>query len=76
MNVHDLPSLDEHVRTIQDIGVARFVGRIHAGFVPSHAGYAAIEAFVSHERERPFLSKVVHTVLGRPESFDSGSGNR
>ena len=59
----------ELLRTIEEIGIARFVGRINAGIIPADQGYAAVEHFVSHAKERPFVSKVAHMVLGRVDSY-------
>lgn len=59
----------ELLQTIEQIGIARFVGRINAGVIPTEQGYAAVEHFVSHAKERPFASKVAHMVLGRVDSY-------
>jgi hypothetical protein len=59
----------ELLKTIEQIGIARFVGRINAGVIPAEQGYAAVEHFVSHAKERPFVSKVAHMVLGRVDSY-------
>lgn len=56
--------------TIRDIGLARFVGRINSGVIPEHEGYAAVERFLAHEKERPLLSRVTQAVLGRPNSYE------
>ncbi|MFW5333260.1 hypothetical protein [Hydrogenophaga sp. ZJX-1] len=59
----------ELLKTIEQIGIARFVGRINAGVIPTEQGYAAVEHFVAHAKERPFVSKVAHMVLGRVDSY-------
>jgi len=64
------PAYDpELLKTIQEIGIARFVGRINAGIIPPDQGYAAVEHFISHAKERPLVSKVAHMVLGRVDSY-------
>jgi uncharacterized protein (DUF2062 family) len=59
----------ELLQLIEDIGVARFVGRINAGVVSSELGYAALEYFVSQAKERPLASKVAHAMLGRSDTY-------
>ena len=54
---------------LRDIGMARFVGRINAGVIPSEVGLEVINAFVSAEERRPFVSRLAHSVLGRRDSF-------
>lgn len=66
------PVVREHpelLQLIEDIGVARFVGRINAGVVSSEHGYAALEYFVDKAKERPLASKVAHAVFGRVDSY-------
>lgn len=66
------PVVSEHpelLRLIEDIGVARFVGRINAGVVSSEHGYAALEHFVAQAKERPLASKVAHAMFGRVDTY-------
>lgn len=56
-------------RTIEEIGLARFIGRVNSGVIPSDVGFRAMEMFVSSEKERPFLSKLTQVVLGRTDSY-------
>jgi hypothetical protein len=66
----DVSSCDEELlKTIEQIGIARFVGRINSGVIPSEMGYAAVEHFVTHAKERPLLSKLTHLVLGRVDTY-------
>lgn len=51
------------------IGLARFVGRVHSGLLPREAGYAAIERHAVHERGRPLVSQVVQALMGREDSY-------
>lgn len=63
-------SYDEGLqRTIEQIGIARFVGRINSGVIPSEQGYAAVEHFVEDAKKRPLLSKLSHLVLGRTDTY-------
>lgn len=55
--------------TIQEIGIARFVGRISSGVIPSREGHQAVEQYVAQEKSRPLLSKVSHFVLGRTDPY-------
>lgn len=55
--------------TIKEIGLARFVGRINSGVIPSDVGLEAVEFFVTQREHRPFVSRLVHSVLGRRDSF-------
>jgi len=56
-------------RTLEQIGIARFVGRISSGVIPSEQGYAAVEQYVSHAKERPFLSRLTYLMLGRSDAY-------
>ena len=53
---------------IQEIGLARFIGRINAGVIPTEEGYQAIELFVSKERRRPLISTIARALAGRQGS--------
>lgn len=53
------------VLQIQEIGLARFIGRINAGVIPAEEGYRAVERFVSKEHKRPFISSVARALAGR-----------
>lgn len=53
------------LRQIQDIGVARFVGRINAGMIDATEGYRALEKFSSAEQRRPFISTLTHFLVGK-----------
>ena len=55
--------------TLSEIGLARFIGRISSGVIPDHAGYEAVQHFVSHEKTRPLLSVFTQALLGRPDSY-------
>ena len=57
-------------RTVREIGVARLVGRINSGVIDPEAGYRALERFMAQEHARPFLSRLSHSLLGRPDTFD------
>ncbi len=66
----DFSSYDEELqRTIEQIGIARFVGRINSGVIPSERGYAAVEHFVAQAKQRPLLSKLTYMVLGRIDTY-------
>lgn len=69
LNVTVSPQDEELQRTIEQIGIARFVGRINSGVIPSERGYAAVEHFVAHAKKRPLLSKLTHLMLGRADSY-------
>lgn len=56
--------------TIDEIGLARFVGRINSGVIPSDQGYEAIEQFVAKEKQRPLLSTLSRVVFGQPNSYE------
>ena len=56
-------------RTLQQIGLARFVARINSGVIPRDKGYAAVERYVTTARQRPLLSKLTHFVLGRSDAY-------
>lgn len=56
-------------KTIEEIGIARFVGRVNSGVIPSDKGYAAVEKFVSHAKERPLLSRLSYFMLGRADKY-------
>jgi len=58
-------------KTLAEIGVARFVGRINAGVIESTEGYEAVERLVSREKARPLLSRLSHAILGKTDTFDS-----
>ena len=55
--------------TIKKIGVARFVGRINSGVVDAEAGYEAVDRYLSHERDRPFWSRVAEAVLSKKDVY-------
>ena len=55
--------------TLQKIGIARFVGRINSGVIPSSEGYDAVEAYVDNAQQRPFLSKLTSALLNRADSY-------
>lgn len=69
MKVHLTPEILELHRTIESIGIARFVGRINSGIIPSEEGYAALELFVSKAKSRPFLSRISNLVLGGTDTY-------
>lgn len=56
-------------RTIGDIGLARFIGRINSGVISTEAGNAAVERFIASEQERPFLSLVSQALFGRRDAY-------
>lgn len=56
-------------KTIESIGIARFVGRINSGVIPGPEGYAVVEQFVARAQARPFLSRLSSAVLGRRDSY-------
>jgi hypothetical protein len=75
---HDLPakatsnlegSRADLLAAIDEIGLARFVGRINSGVVSAEEGYAAVEQYIADGKERSFVSKVVHAVFGRSDSY-------
>lgn len=77
---HEISPLSESERAklvrelqgvLDDIGIARFVGRINAGVIPSEVGLEVINAFVAAEERRPFVSRLAHSFLGRRDSFHS-----
>ncbi|MCZ8218259.1 MAG: hypothetical protein O9337_02470 [Acidovorax sp.] len=55
-------------RTIEIIGLARFVGRINSGLIPSWEGYAVVEQFVDQANVRPFVSRLSNLLFHRRES--------
>jgi hypothetical protein len=55
--------------TLKKIGLARFIGRINSGVIPDHAGYEAVQNFVSDEQSRPLLSLFTQALLGRTDSY-------
>lgn len=55
--------------TLKQIGIARFVGRINSGVIPSSEGYDAVEAYVENAQQRPFLSKLTSVLLNRSDSY-------
>lgn len=55
--------------TLKQIGIARFVGRINSGVIPSSEGYDAVEAYVENAQQRPFLSKLTCALLNRSDSY-------
>lgn len=63
-------TIEEMEETINEIGLARFVGRINSGVVPAEKGFVAVDRFVTAEQERPLLSKVSRAVFKRPNSYD------
>jgi hypothetical protein len=60
---------EELQRTIKEIGLARFVGRIQSGFVAEEEGYNAVDAYVDNARKRPLLSQIVHAILNRQDVY-------
>lgn len=56
-------------RTIEEIGLARFVGRINSGVIATSVGYEAVEIFVDGQRHRPVSSTISKFLFGRPDSF-------
>ena len=71
MNEVNPSALRELEDKIREIGMARFVGRVNSGLVNVEAGYQAIDAYVSKEKERPLISKLAQVILGRPDSYVS-----
>ncbi len=66
----DLAAYDKELQQmIEQIGIARFVGRINSGVIPSDTGYAAVEHFVSHAKQRPLLSRLTYLMLGRADAY-------
>lgn len=63
------PDAEELQRTIKQIGIARFVGRVNSGVIPSDEGYAAVEAYVEEAKKRPLLSKITMMMLGNRDSY-------
>ncbi len=57
------------VKTIERIGIARFVGRVNSGVIPSEQGYAAVEQYIAHAKERPLLSRLTHLVLSQSDTY-------
>jgi hypothetical protein len=66
-DARNAPELD---RLVQEIGVARFVGRINAGVIDASEGYQAVERFMAREHDRPLLSRLSHALLGRSDTFE------
>lgn len=67
--IPNMKAVSELQVTIKQIGIARFVGRINSGVIPSDEGYAVVETFVAEAKERPLLSKVTKFVLGSDDSY-------
>ena len=65
-----LQETSELDRLINEIGVARFAGRISGGFIAELPGYQAIERFIRADVKRPFLSKLSQALLHRPNSYE------
>ncbi len=66
-------SVDHELEEVLDrIGAVRFVGRINSGVIPSDEGYRVLEQMVERESERPFISKLTHLFLCRPDSYSKG----
>jgi len=57
-------------KTIQEIGVYRFVGRINSGLIDATEGYDAVSRAIAHDDRRPLLSRLSHALLGRIDTFD------
>lgn len=56
-------------KTIESIGLARFIGRINSGGIPTDLGNAAVERFIASEQSRPLLSVLSQTLFGRRDSY-------
>lgn len=56
-------------KTIEAIGLARFVGRINSGVIPATEGYEAVKKYVAAERERPLISRLTASFFGRTEPY-------
>lgn len=54
---------------ISEIGLARFVGRINSGLIPPSLGYEAVQNFLAHEKQRPFLSRLTQALVGRTDAY-------
>ena len=65
-------SSSELQTTIRSIGLARFVGRINSGVIPTTEGYEAVKTFVAEDRQRPLISRLTTTFFGRPEPYSKG----
>ncbi|WP_157256631.1 hypothetical protein [Methyloversatilis discipulorum] len=61
--------IDSLTKTIEDIGLARFIGRINAGVVDPDAGLTALNSFVEKEAARPLISRVAHFLLCKEDSY-------
>lgn len=62
----ELGRLDE---TVEEIGVARFIGRINSGVIDPEAGYDAVERYVERTERRPLLSRVAQFLFGREDRY-------
>jgi len=65
---YDTSSEVELRRTIEIIGLARFVGRVNSGLIPSREGYAVVEQFVDQANVRPFVSRLSNLLFHPRES--------
>lgn len=62
--------IDELKEVIQEIGLARFLGRIRSGLILEEEGFAAVEAFLREESKRPLLSKVARALFNRDDAYE------
>lgn len=63
------PNAEDLQQTIKQIGIARFVGRINSGVIPSSTGYKAVQAFVGDAERRPFASRLTRLILKNGDSY-------
>lgn len=64
-------SSEELQKMIEQIGIARFVGRINSGLIPRESGYDAVKQFIAYAKERPLLSRLTRSVLRRTDTTDT-----
>jgi hypothetical protein len=69
----DSAQVEVLVRQIAEIGLPRFVGRLNSGLIPLEEGYRAVEVFVAAAKQRPFISRLGQSILGRTDSFAADS---
>lgn len=60
-------AIEDMQKTIREIGLARFVGRINSGLIEPVSGYRAVDCYVATQTERPFFSKLTHFILGKDD---------
>ena len=62
---------EEHKRAIEEIGVARFVGRINSEVVESDVAYQVLQDYIAASKKRPWPSKLTRLILGCDEPYDA-----